>query len=342
MKNLKKLFLSTILSGFLACTPVFAANMENAATEQLSTVMIYNEFSSDLNVNYINPNDGINSETAKNLIDSYLKENNIEYLNSSDIKEITVVEMWENCQTQIFINSKVNYVAFVQGEKIIGLFSSTPMSYIYEMYLSDINSDNSYELCLSVSFGSGIVDNRIGVYDIKNQKQYELQNRTLGHYKLALNAETNRLEAYKTYYSSADKVSIGELVISDGVLTGKAVAELVTKDTLPFNIDNLSLIQNGKELSSVLNNNEKFTVRVDMTKLKSREGQDNVVIAVYDNNGAVLDMYYQSENFITDGGFSFWFDINPNELSKPIASVKVYVFDDFSNLEPLANCVSFD
>ena len=59
------------------------------------------------------------------------------------------------------------------GEKIITL-GGMPL---WSAFFTDLNGDGYPEICSSLSIGSGIIDTRVGVYDIKNDRHYELEGR---------------------------------------------------------------------------------------------------------------------------------------------------------------------
>ncbi|OPZ21461.1 MAG: hypothetical protein BWZ04_00979 [Firmicutes bacterium ADurb.BinA205] len=59
------------------------------------------------------------------------------------------------------------------GEKIITL-GGMPL---WSAFFTDLNGDGYPEICSSLSIGSGIIDTRVGVYDIKNKRHYELEGR---------------------------------------------------------------------------------------------------------------------------------------------------------------------
>ena len=70
------------------------------------------------------------------------------------------------------------------------LFQGTP---VWSVYFSDLNGDGYSELCSMVSFGSGIIDERILVYDYKAGRLSELKDRMYYNYTLSL--EDNALVA---------------------------------------------------------------------------------------------------------------------------------------------------
>lgn len=76
----------------------------------------------------------------------------------------------------------LNMVSEKDGEKTV-LFWGMP---IWSAYLSDLNGDGRREICSTVSIGSGIVDERIIVFDYENGECYVLQNRFYHNYRLEL------------------------------------------------------------------------------------------------------------------------------------------------------------
>ncbi len=106
------------------------------------------------------------------------------------------------------VNFKLeNYTVYANGRT---LYSGMPISTVY---LADLNGDGYRELCSDIAFGSGIVDERIGVYDYANSELYELSDR--GKYDYALSLE-DRILKYKRY---AYSVKSGDTTEETGVLT---------------------------------------------------------------------------------------------------------------------------
>ncbi|MDE6261454.1 MAG: M56 family metallopeptidase [Oscillospiraceae bacterium] len=86
------------------------------------------------------------------------------------------------------------------------LIRGTP---IWNVYFCDLNGDGKRELCATVSYGSGIVDTRIVVYDYANQSSCQLQDRGVHDYFLRL--EGDRLWA-------EEKENRGDTVLREGPL----------------------------------------------------------------------------------------------------------------------------
>lgn len=85
---------------------------------------------------------------------------------------------------------------------------------LWNAYFTDLNGDGSPELCMTVSFGSGMVDEHIIVYDLRNEKEYALWERM--EYDYVLFMENNELFVRKTDAESLlntdmiNDMSIGE------------------------------------------------------------------------------------------------------------------------------------
>lgn len=101
------------------------------------------------------------------------------------------------------------------GEK--KLFDGMP---IWNVYLADLTGDELPEFCATVSMGSGIIDNRIVVYDYANDKLYELSDRM--YYDYVLSMEDGQLVVTQTEYigrpSDGTKLAVGSLAIVNGEL----------------------------------------------------------------------------------------------------------------------------
>ena len=98
----------------------------------------------------------------------------------------------------------------------IVLFGGWP---IWSVYLTDITGDGLPDFVATVSFGSGIVDTRVLVYDYANNELYDLSDRAV--YDYALLMENGNLFVQRTPYltGTAGDSQKGVLRIIDGKLT---------------------------------------------------------------------------------------------------------------------------
>ena len=89
---------------------------------------------------------------------------------------------------------------------------------IWNTYFCDLTGDGLPELCSTYTFGSGIIDSRIIVYDYANGVSYELSDRGNHDFTLRFDEESGRLWVDKKIYHSDELVSSGYLVFADGCL----------------------------------------------------------------------------------------------------------------------------
>ena len=89
---------------------------------------------------------------------------------------------------------------------------------IWSAYLSDLNGDGYPEICTEISLGSGIIDNRIIVYDYANDVSYTLERRMMFDYHLLRNESDGQLYAEKRSYFSGALLHSGRLILRDGSL----------------------------------------------------------------------------------------------------------------------------
>lgn len=80
---------------------------------------------------------------------------------------------------------------------------------VWNVYLCDLTGDGRPELCATVSFGSGIVDQHIVVYDYASKATYEMSDRMTVDY--ALTMKEDRLQVVKSEYGGSE-ISTGYLV----------------------------------------------------------------------------------------------------------------------------------
>ncbi len=87
-------------------------------------------------------------------------------------KETFEFEMPEFPEVKFLWNS--DSVKAEKNGQIAQLYMGMP---VWDVYLCDLNGDGKREICSNVSFGSGIIDNRIMVFDYENAETYELSDR---------------------------------------------------------------------------------------------------------------------------------------------------------------------
>lgn len=80
-------------------------------------------------------------------------------------------------------------------------------------YESDVNQDGNPDLCVTVTYGSGIISSAIVVYDVKNDKGYILDERMTCDYEI-LGADKDLVAVCRTQYGKDAKI-YGVLAIED-------------------------------------------------------------------------------------------------------------------------------
>ena len=112
---------------------------------------------------------------------------------------------------QIFVDKPDNVYAVMEGMPI------------WNVYLSDVTGDGNLDFCAGISFGSGIIDERVLVYDYAQDALYDLSARTVYDYSLSL--ENGQLVVTQTDYHDYENVlAMGTLTLEGGrlVLAGGA------------------------------------------------------------------------------------------------------------------------
>lgn len=106
-------------------------------------------------------------------------------------------------------------VAAVTETKITPLISGMP---VWNVYLSDISGDGLPELCATVSYGSGIVDEHIVVYDYARGEAYTLWER--GEYDYILTMGDGKLLVRRRRYMDPENPE-GDVAGSLRIVTGE-------------------------------------------------------------------------------------------------------------------------
>ena len=105
----------------------------------------------------------------------------------------------------------------VTEKEVVPLYNGMP---IWSVYFYDLTGDGNPELCSSLSIGSGIIDNRIIIYDYAGGVSYELSDR--GNFDYVLNMRDDSLIVEKRAYMHDELVESGELVFLNDTIQIKA------------------------------------------------------------------------------------------------------------------------
>lgn len=90
------------------------------------------------------------------------------------------------------------------------LFSGMP---VWSVYLADLNGDGLREIASCASLGSGIIDERIYVYDYSSKQLYVLKNRMKSDFTLFMN--NGEVWVRESKYASDDVISERKLALSE-------------------------------------------------------------------------------------------------------------------------------
>ena len=100
----------------------------------------------------------------------------------------------------------------VKGSKSTLLYTGMP---IWNAYFCDLTGDGLPELCSSISWGSGMIDNRVIIYDYANGASYELSDRGYFDFTLRFHEADGCLYVDKKKYNTDELVETGRLVFKN-------------------------------------------------------------------------------------------------------------------------------
>ena len=136
------------------------------------------------------------------------------YESSSDMPWDGTKEITHDAFPDVRFRWTAGSVEAIENGKTRTLFAGMP---VWSVYFTDLTGDGKPELCSSVSFGSGIVDEHIVVYDYANKQSYVLWDRM--QFDFHLYTVDGALYVGKTPYMGDKQVDYGTLELHDGVLS---------------------------------------------------------------------------------------------------------------------------
>ena len=125
----------------------------------------------------------------------------------------------------------------------------------YTLYFCDLTGDGNPELCSTLSMGSGIIDNRIVIYDYAGGVSYDLSDR--GNFDYVLNMQDDSLIVEKRVYMGDELVESGELAFITGIVkeAGENFVLIENEDGsmddgeyFYVTIDGIRIDENGREI----------------------------------------------------------------------------------------------
>ena len=98
---------------------------------------------------------------------------------------------------------------------ITPLYTGMP---IWNAYFCDLTGDSLPELCSTISWGSGMIDSRVIIYDYANGASYELSDRGNFDFTLRFNEADGYLYVTKMKYNTDELIESGRLVFKNDCL----------------------------------------------------------------------------------------------------------------------------
>ena len=119
------------------------------------------------------------------------------------------------------------------------LFTGMP---IWNVYFCDLTGDGLPEICATLSWGSGMIDTRVTVYDYAQGVSYHLEDRGTWDYSLRYSQTDGLLYVDQRAYSEGELAASGPLVYENGLLRlqgggDEAAAYVQRVTTLPGSWD---------------------------------------------------------------------------------------------------------
>ena len=108
---------------------------------------------------------------------------------------------------------KAEQLEAVTAKETVPLYNGMP---IWSVYFYDLTGDGNPEFCSTLSVGSGMIDNRILIYDYANGTSYELSDR--GNFDYVFNMQDDSLVVEKRIYMQDELVESRELVFSNDTI----------------------------------------------------------------------------------------------------------------------------
>lgn len=137
-------------------------------------------------------------------------------LNGDEIVTDDVREYHLDAFPGVTFRCHYEYLEAVTEEETFTLYTGMP---IWSVYFYDLTGDGNPEICSTISVGSGIIDNRILIYDYAGGASYELSDR--GNFDYVFNMQKDSLVVEKRVSMQDELVESGKLVFLDDTIQVK-------------------------------------------------------------------------------------------------------------------------
>ena len=221
----------------------------------------------------------------------------------------------------------------VVGGEITHLYRGMP---IWNAYFCDLTGDGLPELCSTYSFGSGMIDNRVIIYDYANGASYELSERGVHDFTLWLNDEDGLLYVDKRNYFGGGLISSGPLVFKDGCIQilGETTANTIVNIVDPTKDENFAYDTALEKFYEDANNQYFFSgIYSQYVIVRYADGtSEDIVTALNSGRATLADL----DRF----GVRYRAEPKPTDLSSAIITA---ILDHYRSSDPdgLYHCASF-
>ena len=138
----------------------------------------------------------------------------------------------------------------------------------------------------------------------------------------------------KTFTAQAGQKYAVRALYTDGSAAYGTVTIDAPSKNYRYEISGLSILTQSGEALGAPPENGSFEAEVTLKKLKDESSKDYVFVAVYNEEGILLNIDYVRADFAPDYDYSFGFNIPP-QMQK-IGSIKAFVWSGFNSAKPLA------
>ena len=203
--------------------------------------------------------------------------------------------------TTVYYSGGAVEAAEGSGERKI-LYQGMP---VWSLYLCDLTGDGVQELCSTVSHGSGIIHDRVIVYDVVNEKKYDFSD--TDWYAFSLCNEGGKLCVNKylyRFYGDGILTDAGTLSLEDGELVMHSLHKgeaYTSKKFSAISVDGVTYKASGKPLEELPEgfNPSKFLTKDELAD----SGTEHAILFRKDGSA---DVYTYQEVGLTKKGRSHW------------------------------------
>ncbi len=227
------------------------------------------------------------------------------------------------------------FIGSLSGGKYKGGITAYNFGYndSYPAYITDCYAVSTFaetNMCYGISYGNGSYGKIQNSY--YNKTVSGLSDTNTGTPK-----STAAMKMKQTYSSNWDFDTVWG--IDENINEGYPYLQWEYPDIeseTSYTINSMTLTDlSGNKLNSIPNNS--FNVNINVTKNNNEKNADKLIIAVYDENGVLIDLKYMSGIYYQNQTIDFGTMIPMYETK--IGEIKAFVWDSLSNMTSLSNSI---